>query len=134
MGNGGLKPHNCTTLGVQNEAIASLIDTCQSLCETADILKEHNAFLTDTIVKNNLEEIVTERYFLLKEIEIARKWRAEYMAYEANLMDERREGFREGVRTLSAILLELQAAGRNDEIVKILADPDYRDKVISKTK
>ena len=52
-----------------DEAIASLLETCGNLKEAVEQLQEENAFLTDTIEKNNLGQIKTERRSLLSENE-----------------------------------------------------------------
>ena len=52
-----------------DEAIASLLETCENLKEAIEQLQEENAFLTDTIEKNNLGQIKTERRSLLSENE-----------------------------------------------------------------
>ena len=52
-----------------DEAIASLLKTCENLKEAIEQLQEENAFLTDTIEKNNLGQIKSERRFLLSENE-----------------------------------------------------------------
>jgi prefoldin subunit 5 len=51
-----------------DEAIESLLNTCDDLEETIEQLQEENAFLADTIVKHNLDEIVSERRALLDDI------------------------------------------------------------------
>ena len=45
----------------ENEAIESLINSSNELLDIISKLKEENSFLTDTIVKNNLGELVSER-------------------------------------------------------------------------
>lgn len=52
-----------------DEAIASLLETCENLKEAIEQLQEENAFLTDTIEKNNLGQIKSERRTLLSENE-----------------------------------------------------------------
>lgn len=52
-----------------DEAIASLLETCENLKEAIEQLQEENAFLTDTIEKNNLGQIKSERRSLLSENE-----------------------------------------------------------------
>ncbi|MGN0347890.1 MAG: hypothetical protein ACI4DU_11470 [Lachnospiraceae bacterium] len=52
-----------------DEAIASLLKTCENLKDAIEQLQEENAFLTDTIVKNNLGQIKSERRTLLSENE-----------------------------------------------------------------
>lgn len=50
-----------------DEAITSLLETCETLKETIEQLQKQNAFLTDTIEKNNLGQIKLERLSLLVE-------------------------------------------------------------------
>ena len=52
-----------------DEAIASLLETCENLKEAIEQLLEENAFLADTIEKNNLGQIKSERRSLLSENE-----------------------------------------------------------------
>ena len=52
-----------------DEAIESLIGSCTELKKAVLQLQEENAFLADTIEKNNLGQIKTERRSLLSEIE-----------------------------------------------------------------
>lgn len=52
-----------------DEAIESLLETCENLKEAIEQLQEENAFLTDTIEKNNLGKIKSERRTLLDENE-----------------------------------------------------------------
>jgi thiol:disulfide interchange protein len=52
-----------------DEAIASLLETCENLKEAIEQLQEENAFLADTIEKNNLDQIESERRSLLAENE-----------------------------------------------------------------
>ncbi|MGN0340466.1 MAG: hypothetical protein ACI4D0_08190 [Lachnospira sp.] len=56
-----------------DEAIASLLETCENLKEAIEQLQEENAFLADTIEKNNLGQIESERRFLLSENEQCKK-------------------------------------------------------------
>ncbi len=51
-----------------DEAIESLINTCNNLKEAIEQLQEENAFLADTIEKNHLNKIVSERRSLLSDI------------------------------------------------------------------
>ena len=55
------------------EAITSLLETCENLKEAIEQLQEENAFLTDTIEKNNLGQIKSERRSLLSENEQCKK-------------------------------------------------------------
>lgn len=52
-----------------DEAIASLISSCENLKEAIEQLQEENAFLTDTIEKHNLGKYISERRSLLNENE-----------------------------------------------------------------
>ena len=52
-----------------DEAIASLLETCENLKEAIEQLLEENAFLADTIEKNNLGQIKSERRSLISENE-----------------------------------------------------------------
>ena len=52
-----------------DEAIESLLETCQNLYEAIELLQVENAFLADTIEKNNLGELKYERRSLLSENE-----------------------------------------------------------------
>ncbi len=54
----------------ENEAITSLINSSNELLDIISTLKEENAFLTDTIVKNNLGELVNDRKRLNAEMQI----------------------------------------------------------------
>ncbi len=54
---------------VDNETFDSLSESCEELFEIVEKLKEQNAFLTDTIEKNNLEQISSERKELLARAE-----------------------------------------------------------------
>lgn len=56
-----------------DEAIASLLETCENLKEAIEQLQEENAFLADTIEKNNLGQIKSERRSLLSENEQCKK-------------------------------------------------------------
>ena len=56
-----------------DEAIASLLETCENLKEAIDQLQEENAFLADTIEKHNLGRIKSERQSLLSENEQCKK-------------------------------------------------------------
>lgn len=51
------------------EAIESLLNTCQDLKEAIEQLQEENKFLVETIEKNNLGQIKSERRFLLAQNE-----------------------------------------------------------------
>lgn len=53
----------------QEQAIESLINSCKKYAEIVEQLQKENAFLADTIEKNNLNQIKTERQSLLKENE-----------------------------------------------------------------
>ncbi len=55
------------------EAVASLLETCENLKEAIEQLQEENAFLADTIEKNNLDQIKSERRSLLSENERCKK-------------------------------------------------------------
>lgn len=66
-----------------DEAIASLLETCENLKEAIEQLQEENAFLTDTIEKNNLGQIKSERRSLLSENEQCKK-NADIAIKEAN--------------------------------------------------
>lgn len=56
-----------------DEAIASLLETCENLKEAIEQLQEENAFLTDTIEKHNLGKYISERRSLLSENEQCKK-------------------------------------------------------------
>lgn len=66
-----------------DEAIASLLETCENLKEAIEQLQEENAFLTDTIVKNNLGQIKSERRYLLSENEQCKR-NADIAMWNAN--------------------------------------------------
>ena len=51
-----------------DEAIKSLLETCENFSNAIDKLQEENSFLTETIEKNNLNKIVSERRSLLASI------------------------------------------------------------------
>ena len=51
------------------EAIESLLNTCQDLKEAIEQLQEENTFLVETIEKNNLGQIKSERRSLLAQNE-----------------------------------------------------------------
>ena len=55
------------------EAIESLLNTCQDLKEAIEQLQEENKFLVETIEKNNLGQIKSERRFLLAQNEQYKK-------------------------------------------------------------
>lgn len=52
-----------------DEAIESLLNTCQDLKEAIEQLQEENTFLVETIEKNNLGQIKSERRSLLAQNE-----------------------------------------------------------------
>ncbi len=56
-----------------DEAIEILINTCNELKDAIEQLQAENAFLADTIEKNNLDQIMSERRALLAEIEQNKK-------------------------------------------------------------
>lgn len=62
----------------EDKAIESLLESCEDFKETIDRLTEENAFLTDTIEKNNLGKIAAERQALLQTAAEAEKIQREY--------------------------------------------------------
>ena len=56
-----------------NEAIEKLLDSCANYENLVKLLKEQNAFLTDTIVKHNLGKINEERKSLYNSISRIKK-------------------------------------------------------------
>lgn len=61
-----------------DEAIESLLKTCENLKETIEQLQKENTFLADTIEKNNLGQIRSERRSLLLENKQCKKIQEDY--------------------------------------------------------
>jgi hypothetical protein len=94
-----------------DEAIESLIHSCDEFSGIVTQLKEENAFLADTIEKHNLGKIKEERRLLLKNVEQAEA-RANISIAEAKKEKLEYEG---KLKTVAAALADVQTKQKNTD-------------------
>ena len=123
--------HEVPELGLKDGTRKIFLNTKGTKGNISSTLKDLLSYMDGREPKEGLARKIEQK---VSEARDNVRWRREYMSLYVELRDKYKEGYERGEARVNALIVELAKQGRNEDIVRIAEDKEYREKLMKELK